>query len=421
MQAAAVLGTQVDPVLLAGLLEVSELVAVRRCEAMVPAALLERRDLGYEFAGDLVQEVVYAALADPLRRAHHRRAADLLAHEPEAMAPHAEAVADWARAARGWLLAGRSATVRAAARDAVALLDRALEAAERVPAPDIVVRVLLARAAARDALTEYPDALLDLDAALATARETGDRRLEMAALRARGGDVPVALHHPSESWGGFVRSGLRLAAELGDRTAEAELGARLSVLATSSLRFEEALDFAHRALAAGRASGDPAAVVAGLDGLKTVLAYLGDTAPLAVILDELTPLARRLGDGLVLQWCLFESSFVAFADGDADGARRRVDVAVAAAGRSATRRTRRSSWRTGAGWRGSAAISTSPSPTAGPRSRRPRPWTTRGGSRRPPVCTPRVCSRPTAPTPRLWWRAPGGTRCTATAPRHTSC
>ena len=241
MQAAAVLGTQVDPVLLAGLLEVSELVAVRRCEALVPAALLARRELGYEFAGDLVQEVVYAALADPLRRAHHRRAADLLAHDPEAMAPHAEAVDDWARAARGWLLAGQAATVRAAARDAVALLDRAFAAAERVPAPDVVVRVLLARAAARDALTEYADALLDLDAALTTARETGDRRLEMAALRARGGDVPVALHHPSESWGGFVRSGLRLAAELGDRTAEAELGARLSVLATSSLRFDEAL------------------------------------------------------------------------------------------------------------------------------------------------------------------------------------
>jgi hypothetical protein len=140
----------------------------------------------------------------------------------------------------------------------------------------------------------------------------------------------VALHHPAASWGGFVRASLRLAGELGDRTAEAELGARLAVLSTSCLRFEEALGYASRALAAGRASGDPAALVAGLDGLKTVHAYLGDAEPLAGVLDELTPLVRRLGNGWVLQWCLFESSFVAMAAGDADTARSRVDAAMAA-------------------------------------------------------------------------------------------
>jgi DNA-binding SARP family transcriptional activator/tetratricopeptide (TPR) repeat protein len=328
MQAAAVLGTQVEPQLLAGLLDVSELVAVRRCEALVQAALMERSELGYQFAGDLVQEVVRDALPHPVRRAHHRRAADLLAEQPEAMAPHAEAVEDWARAARGWWLAGQAATVRGAVGDAVALLDRALTAAERVPAPDLVARVLIARATAREALTDYPAALLDLDAALATARATGDRRLELAALRARGGDVPVALHHSSPSWGGFVRSGLRLAAELGDRAAEAELGARLAVLGTSSLRFDEALDFGRRALAAGRASGDPAALIAGLDGIKTVHAYLGDAGPLGAVLDELTPLARRRDDGKVVQWCLFESSFVAMAVGDTDSARRRIDAAI---------------------------------------------------------------------------------------------
>ena len=387
----------------------------------MPAALLERRELGYEFAGDLVQEVVYAALADPLRRAHHRRAADLLAHDPEAMAPHAEAVDDWARAARGWLLAGQAATVRAAAGDAVALLDRALAAAERVPAPDLVVRVLLARAAARDALTEYADALLDLDAALATARETGDRRLEMAALRARGGDVPVALHHPSESWGGFVRSGLRLAAELGDRTAEAELGARLAVLCTSSLRFDEALGFARRALAAGRASGDPAALVAGLDGLKTVHAYLGDAGPLAAVIDELTPLARRLGDGLVLQWCLFESSFVALAAGDADEARRRVDVAIAA-GREVGYPAYAPFFLAHRGWMarlggeldvaladGRAAVEEA--------ATLDHPWWFAAAS----GLYAAALLAAGGTTRRLWWRGPGGTRCTATARRRTSC
>jgi ATP/maltotriose-dependent transcriptional regulator MalT len=156
----------------------------------------------------------------------------------------------------------------------------------------------------------------------------------MSALSARGGDVPVALHHPAESWGGYVRRGLALATELGDRRVAAELGSRLAVLAVSALRFDEAEGYAQRAVRAGRTSGDERALAAGLDGLKTVWAYLGDGPELADVLRELLPLLRRSGDTWVYSWCLFEQSFVAMSRGDAGTARAEVEDAVAMNARS---------------------------------------------------------------------------------------
>ena len=55
-------GGRIDPRLLAALVETSELAAVRRCEELVRARLLQRSGADYEFANDLVQECVHAAL-----------------------------------------------------------------------------------------------------------------------------------------------------------------------------------------------------------------------------------------------------------------------------------------------------------------------------------------------------------------------
>ncbi len=328
VRAAAVLGSRIDPQVLARMLDRSDLDVVHDCESLTGSALLGRTETGYEFANDLVQEVVYADLAPALRLAQHRRAADLLAHVPEEMARHAEAAGDDERAARGWLLAGQRAVGQSAAEDALPLLDRGLRCAGAAGAPDLQVRLLLARATARESLTAFPEALVDLDEALARARRTGDRRLEMTALTARGGDVPVALHHPAASWGEYLTRGLALAGEVGDRRVAAELGARLAVLSVSSLRFDDAETYAERAVAAGRASGDEHALAAGLDGLKSVRAYLGDGPALATVLAELLPLVRRTAGAWVLSWCLFEQSFVAMAEGDVDTARAQVAEAV---------------------------------------------------------------------------------------------
>ena len=80
----------------------------------------------YEFANDLLQECVHAALPPALSLAYHRRAADLTSDRPEMMAEHAHHAGDEPRAAQGWLLAGEAALHRAAVEDALGLLDRSL-------------------------------------------------------------------------------------------------------------------------------------------------------------------------------------------------------------------------------------------------------------------------------------------------------
>jgi DNA-binding SARP family transcriptional activator/tetratricopeptide (TPR) repeat protein len=327
--AAAILGGRVDAPTLAGLLEDSEVATVLACEHLVRVRLLVPTGSCYEFANDLIRDVVLNALPVPLAHAYHRRAADLLADRPESMAEHASAVGDNERAAHGWLLAGKAAMRRSAVEDALGLFDRALEAAELSGHQGLPARILLARARAREAMTDYTGALEDVDRALLLARESGDRRLEMAALRARGNDAPVALRHPVADLSRDLMAGLELASALGDRTAQADFNGRLTVFEASRLQLSAALSRAERSLVRARASGSDDAVIHALDGLKTALAYLGDAAPLAAVVAELEPRLRRSHSTWLLQWTVFESAFVPASDGNWTASRQRVDEALA--------------------------------------------------------------------------------------------
>ncbi len=154
LRAAAVLGATVDPVVVARLLGIDPGDAARRCEHAVAARLLVEAGSVYEFANDLIHEVLYATTPTPTRRLHHRRAADLLTATPEAVGVHALAIADWTRAARAFLLAGRAATRRGGVGDAETLLDQALHAARRADSTELIGRVLIARARAREGLEQ---------------------------------------------------------------------------------------------------------------------------------------------------------------------------------------------------------------------------------------------------------------------------
>ena len=328
LRAGAVLGATVDPAVVGGLLGVPEHVAAHRCERAAASRLLVLADRTYEFANDLVQEVIYASTPAPTRLAYHRRAADLLADQPESVAAHAAAAQDWPRAARAYLLAGQRACDRYASRDAVNLLSRALHAAERTGELDMVGRAYVARARVRGLLADYRLAWGDARAGMVAARQAGDRRLELAALQESGFDTAVALGVPIDDVAATLRDALGIAQSLGDRAAEAVLLARLAVNTANRLRFGEALTLGLRAAAAGRASGQDQALASGLLGLRAALAYPGDPAPLTAVLAELQPLERRLGDLAGLEWSVFESAFPSIGVGDWDLARDRILEAV---------------------------------------------------------------------------------------------
>ncbi len=327
LRAAAVLGAPIEPDTLARMLDVPPSVAVAQCEQALTARLLTVADRAYEFANDLIRDVIYATMPAPSRVSYHRRAADLLGDRPEAVGAHAAAAADWARAARAWLLAGEHARARGAVADAQQLLTLGLDAAERIDDQEVASRIRLARGRARDALVSYPAAVDDFAHAVALARATGDRRLEMLALRELGGDAMLAMGEPIGNVADKLHSALRIAEALGDRVVESDALARLAVIGCSRLNFVDALEYGHRAVEAAYASGDERAVAVALDGLKTANAYLGELASLAPLLSELEPLLRRQNDLWRLSWTVQESAFAAIAAGRWDEAITRIEEA----------------------------------------------------------------------------------------------
>ncbi|GEL24225.1 SARP family transcriptional regulator [Pseudonocardia sulfidoxydans NBRC 16205] len=328
LRAAAVVGASVDPEVVAGMLGVAAHVAVQRCERAVAARLLVPAGSRYEFANDLLHEILYATTPEPLRRAHHHRAADLLADTPEAVAVHAAAVHDLVRAARALEAAAAEATRRGAMTDAEILLGRALSHAEQARATGDVARVYLARGRVREAIGEYRRAAGDDHAALATARDVGDRHSEMLALRALGGHASLAIGVPAAECARSLRAGLVIAESLGDDAVTAEILGWSAVLSTNRLRFADALASSERAVAAARRSGSDTALAVALDGRKNALTYLGRFAELPPVLAELEPLLRRSGHLELLQWCVFESAFPAVARGDWATAQCRIDDAL---------------------------------------------------------------------------------------------
>lgn len=330
LRAAAVLGAAFDPLALAAVLDMTPAAALQLCDLALEARLLVVSGRNYEFANDLIREVLYATTPEPARIAHHRRAADLLTTQPESLARHAAAAGDLTRAARAWLLAAEDAMRRHAASDAEALATEALTVAERCADAELTARALFGRGVAREVVGNHEAAYADLTAGLEQACAAGDRRLEMGVLRALGGDVPVSLgRSPGESVTNLER-GLRIAQSLGDRAAEAEFLGVLAVVAAIRLRYDVALDYGLQAVKAGRASDDDQALAAGLDGLKTAYLGLGDVEALRVVLDEMSPLARRLGDLFRLQWVEFESAFPCVAAADWDGAAKAMHAGIEA-------------------------------------------------------------------------------------------
>lgn len=328
LRAAAILGSSFEPQTLAGLMSVPVHTVAGRCADALSARLLTVSDR-YEFAHDLVREVLYATTPDPVRRAYHLRAADLFTEHPEALAAHAAAAGDWARAARGWLLAGEEALARAAAEDAVELFTSALGASETAAGlEDVRARALLGRGRARASGAGYPAAMADVEAAALSAGRSGDARLQMLALRELGGEIALAVGLPAAGCMMHLEKGLELARASANSTMKIEFESWLAIIAVHDLRFAESFEHGQQAVAVARAIGDEEALAAALDARKTSLAYIGRVQELKPVILELEPILRRRGDTFRLHWTIFESSFERLAAGDWSGATERIQTAI---------------------------------------------------------------------------------------------
>ena len=161
--------------------------AVRRAETALRVGLLAEAGAGYEFANDVIRNVMYettpGADAHACGTAAWRRCSPA---GPRLAAEHAAAAGDREAAVDHWLDAAARSLAAFANREAEGLLSRALDACTLLGDPVRTARVQLLRGRARLAQARYDDAGEDLAAAQVLARAIGDLGLEAEALEALG-------------------------------------------------------------------------------------------------------------------------------------------------------------------------------------------------------------------------------------------
>ncbi len=175
VQAAAVLGADVDVDLLAGVVDVPAAAVVERLEAAAEAGLLVERGTGFRFRHGAIREALQTTVG-PARRAllhrHAARALDQRPHaDPLAVAVHARLGGDDAIAARAFAEAAAVSLERADLAGAEAQLRASLRAADAASAHEALARVLMIAQRFAEA---------DSEAALAVAMGAGPSALEVA-------------------------------------------------------------------------------------------------------------------------------------------------------------------------------------------------------------------------------------------------
>ena len=183
----AVAGRDVEFDILWRTSELSEREAADALEMLVRRRILHEVGPGFDFVHDIVREAAGRRLIQPQRRALHHMLADALetlrAHSLDAhlstLAVHFLGAEVWDKAYAYLARAARQAIDRSAWRDALAFIERALEAVDRMPETAetclAYIDLVLERYAAFDPLGLTPKAQLsDLERAHAMAEAAGD-------------------------------------------------------------------------------------------------------------------------------------------------------------------------------------------------------------------------------------------------------
>lgn len=137
-QAAAVLGREFTPDLIARVLGVPNADLEPRLEPLLATRILVRDAAGLVFRHALIQDLAYSSMVRTTRRELHKRVAavlegDAFPTQPEVIAHHYRRGGLDTHAARAWVEAGEAAARRGASVEAVSHLDAALETLVDVP------------------------------------------------------------------------------------------------------------------------------------------------------------------------------------------------------------------------------------------------------------------------------------------------
>jgi predicted ATPase/class 3 adenylate cyclase len=334
LRAASVLGRRFDEPLLEAVVGGTgvgeELQELRRHDLIRGEPSAPRRE--YRFKHSLIQETAYGSLLRRRQQELHGRAALALERlSPERhglLAHHYSAAGQDEPALAQHTLAAKAAFGMYALDEALDHCARATRAAERLGAATEDRRVgelLRVRGNVRFYRGDLAGGAEDAQAALAAARATGDRRLEMRALT----DLSGLRHHSVDQAVEYGQQALRIAESLGDVEATILSLSRLSILLANRLRLDAAVEHAERALRLADRARNDRMVGRALDAIKLVAFELGDLRKLEEVSQRAAAIHRRLDDRFYLSYTMLESAFVPLAGGGFAAARERLDEALA--------------------------------------------------------------------------------------------
>ena len=306
---AAVVGQQVDFLLLQELAGLSEDELLAQLKVLVAAQLLTEESADrFAFRHALTREAIYTELLDRERRALHRAVAAAIARlgareragQVEALAYHAYEAGDWADALIYAQRAGERAQALYAPYAAVEQFTRAVEAAGQLgmaPSPQL----LRARGLAYQTLGEFERARVDHEAALHEARTVADRQGEWRSLLDLGSLWTERDYRLS---GDYYQRALDLAGDVGDRLALPHSLNRLANWHLNVEQPEEARRYHDQALRLFEALDHREGIAETLGFLGMANALGGDLRQSAACYERAIGLFRDLGDRQNLAYSL---------------------------------------------------------------------------------------------------------------------
>jgi tetratricopeptide (TPR) repeat protein/transcriptional regulator with XRE-family HTH domain len=300
MGAAAVAGRIVQPSVLTAAVTQPEAAALAGIDAACQARLLVQEEQNYQFAHDLIREVVEADLGPARRLVLHRRVAEALERLPgdrpvERLAYHYARSSEQAKAAQYLEQAGDSAAAQAAHTAAEAYFQEAVERLDGLGRVEQAGRVRAKLGTVLVHVGHYDAALSVLERAATTYRATGDLEslgsvtAQMGRAHAFRGTQDEGIQRITPLLGLLTRSG--------PSPSLAALYMALYNLYFTSGRYSEALTASDQAADLARAMGDTrlwaCATAYSADVLPSLDERFGDALPLA---EESIPLLQEEGD-----------------------------------------------------------------------------------------------------------------------------
>jgi len=272
---------------------------------LVPAAGAAGR---CRFAHDKIRDVTYTEAGEARRRVFHRRALAALeaAGAPSAeLAQHALAAGQPEAAFRHSLAAGDEAMRLYAVRDALQYYERALRAAESLPAAHGLGQLYHQLGRAREAASDYAGARAAYEQALARARAASDPRLECVVLN-RLANLAGIHNFQSDEVSKFLGQAVQVAGASGDTLGLAETEWTLAHYAFYGGQLAPAREHGRRALALAEQLSADELIARSLNVLGYVELGANDWAAAEAYAERARPLFAALGDRAALADCLLQ-------------------------------------------------------------------------------------------------------------------